>query len=106
MYLSCHIEGGCSQNKNFEPNDLYIASYYPSIKFTFAFPEIKPQGNFYTFAISLNKSIPCKLLLEDKERLTRRPVVWPKEINDIQPAEIEFSESEESTVHEYTLRMR
>ena len=76
------------------------------MKFTFVFPEIKAKGIFYTFAISLNKSIPCKLLLEDKERYRRRPVVWPKEINDIQPAEIEFSESEEPTVHEYTLRIR
>ena len=85
---------------------MYIAPYYPSIKFTFAFPEIKPKGNFYTFAIYLNKSIPCKLLLEDKERFTRRPVVWTKEINDIQPAEIEFFASEESTVHEYILTIR
>ena len=78
------------------------------MKFTFAFPEIKAKGIFYTFAISLNKSIPCKLLLEDKERYIRRPVVWPNENNIIQPAaaEIEFFASDESTVHEYVLKIR
>ena len=106
FYFSCHIEGGCGPRNYFEPDDLYIVSSYPSMKFTFAFPEIKTKGIFYTFSISLNKSIPCKLLLEDKERFTRRPVVWTKEINDIQPAEIEFFASEESTVHEYILTIR
>ena len=76
------------------------------MKFTFAFPEIKAKGIFYIFAISLNKSIPCKLLLEDKERFIRRPVVWPNENNIIQPTEIEIFASDESTVHEYVLKIR
>ena len=76
------------------------------MKFTFVFPEIKAKGIWYTFAISLNKSIPCKLLLEDKERYIRRPVVWPNENNIIQPAEIEFFANDESTVHEYVLKIR
>ena len=76
------------------------------IKFTFAFPDINAEELYYVFGFHLNKNIPCRLLLEDKERFTRRPVIWAKEINNHDPAEYDFSRSNESTVYDLALTLR
>ena len=89
-----------------EPTDLYIAFSYPSIKFTFSFPDIITGGSYYTFFLTLKKNIPCQLFLEDKERFTKRPVIWTKEINDYDPAKFEFLRNNESTVYEFALSIR
>ena len=91
-----------------KPTDIYTSYAYPMIKFTFAFPDIKDLGlgSYYEFTIDLKKNIPCRLLLEDKERFTRRPVIWAKEINNHDPAEFDFPKSNESTVYDLALTLR
>ena len=92
--------------QSIEPTDLYMAFSYPSIKFTFSFPDIIPGGSYYTLFFTLKKNIPCQLLLEDKERFTKRPVIWTKEINDHDPAKFEFPKNNDSTVYEFALSIR
>ena len=89
-----------------KPTDMYIAFAYPSMKFTFSFPDIIPGGSYYTLAFYLKKNIPCRLLLEDKNRFTRRSVIWKKEIVFNDPAVIESSRNNESAVYEFALSIR
>ena len=108
-YNSCNVKDKCNllQEKSMEPFDLYISFFYPSIKFTFSFPDIIiPGGSYYTLFVELNKNIPCQLLLEDKERFTRRPVIWKKEINDYDPAKFEFLGNNETTAYQFALTIR
>ena len=105
LFSSCH-DGNCSDLVPVEAIDMYISYAYPMIKFTFAFPDIKAGVSRYDFVLHLEKNIPCQLLLEDKERFTRRPVIWAKEINNHDPAEFEFSISNESTVYDFALTLR
>ena len=103
-YNSCNEKDKCTDWVYIEPSDMYIAFAYPSMKFTFSIPYVIPGGSFYTFAIFLKKNIPCRLLLEDKERFTKRPVTWTKEFID--QADFEFSGNNESTVYEFALSIR
>ena len=103
-YNSC--SHNCTDLVSIKPTDLYIAYSYPSIKFTFSFPDLIPGAPYYTFGFDLKKNIPCRLLLEDKERFTRRPVIWTKDMNLNDPAEFEFSRKDESTVYEFALSIR
>ena len=104
-YNSCNEKDVCTNLVHIQPTDIYIAFAYPLIKFTFSFPDIIPRGSYYTFSFHLKKNIPCRLLLEDKERFTRRPVNWEKRIfND--PADFEFSKNNESSVFEFALTLR
>ena len=89
-----------------EPIELFRAFAYPAMKFTFSFPDIIPEASLYTFAFDLAKNIPCRLLLEDKERYTRRLVIWTKESNNHDRTEFEFPKSNESTVYEFELTLR
>ena len=89
-----------------KPTDMYVAFAYPSMKFTFSFPDMIPGGSYYTLAFYLKKNIPCRLLLEDKNRFTRRTVIWKKEIVFNDPAVIEFSRNNESAVYEFALSIR
>ena len=105
---SCNEKDKCNliDLRSMEPNDLYISFSYPSIKFTFSFPDIIPGGSYYTLFVELRKNIPCQLLLEDKERFTRRPVIWKKEINDYDPAKFEFAGNNETTGYQFALSIR
>ena len=104
QYSSC--DAHCTDLVSTKPTDLYIAYSYPSIKFTFSFPDLILGAAYYNFGFYLEKNIPCRLLLEDKERFTRRPVIWTKEINVNDPAEFEFSGRKQSTVYEFALSIR
>ena len=103
---SCHEKKKCTDTVKIEPTDLYIAFAYPSIKFTFSFPDIIPGGTFYNFGFQLKKNIPCRLMSEDKERFTRRLVIWTKEMDNHDPAEFEFSESNNGSEYEFALTIR
>ena len=105
---SCNVKKKCNllQMNQMEPTDLFIAFSYPSIKFTFSFPDILPGGSFYKFYFHLKKNIPCRLLLEDRERFTRRPVIWTKEINNHDPAKIDFPRKIDTTVFDFALSIR
>ena len=104
-YNSCYEKEKCTDIVRVQPTDLYITFAYPFMKFTISYPNIKPGGSFYTYAFFLKKNIPCRLLLEDKERFTKRPVTWTKEFID--QADLEFSgKNHESTVYEYALSIR
>ena len=106
-YNSCNEKDKCTDWVYLEPSDSYITFAYPSMKFTFSFPDVIPGGSFYTYAyaIFLKKKIACQLLLEDKERFTKRPVTWTKEFID--QADLEFSgKNHESTVYEFALSIR
>ena len=105
-FRCCHYNGKCTKLKVGKPTDIYTSYAYPMIKFTFAFPDIKAGVSRYDFVIYLKKNIPCQILLEDKERFTRRPVIWAKEINNHDPAEFDFSKSNESTVYDLALTLR
>ena len=106
-YNSCNVKDKCNLNgTSMEPTDLYISFFYPSIKFTFSFPDIIPGGSYYTLFVELKKNIPCQLLLEDKERFTRRPVIWKKEINDYDPAKFDFLGNNETTGYQFALSIR
>ena len=96
----------CTPSEQREPIDTYISFAYPSMKFTFSFPDIFPGGSFYTLLFHLKKNIPCLLLLEDTKRFTRRPVKWKKEIIFDDSAFVEFSRNNESTVYEFALSLR
>ena len=85
---------------------MYLSFFYPSIKFTFSFPDIIPGASYYAFFVELTKNVPCQLLLEDKERFTRRPVIWKKEINDYDPAKFEFLGNNETTAYQFALTIR
>ena len=103
---SCHYNGNCTELVVGKPTEMYTSYAYPMIKFTFAFPDIKAVGSYLEFNVDLKKNIPCRLLLEDKERFTRRPVIWAKEINNHDPEEFDFSKSNESTVYDLALTLR
>ena len=80
---------------------MHISFAYPSMKFTFSYPDINPGGSYYTFSFHLKKDIDCLFLVEDKERFTRRPVIWKKEM--LNQADVEFFRDNKSTVHEFAL---
>ena len=103
---SCREKDKCTDTEEIQPTETYIAFAYPSMKFTFSFPNISPGESFYSFYLLLNKRIPCRLLLEDKNRFTRRPVTWKKEIIFDNQAEFELSGNEESKMYEFTLSIR
>ena len=103
---TCREKDRCTDSRIIRPTDTYIAFAYPSIKFTFSIPNISPGESFYSFSFLLNKRIPCRLLLEDKNRFTRRPVTWKREIIFDNQAEFEFSGDEESKVYEFSLSIR
>ena len=105
LFSSCH-NGNCSALVPIKAIDMYISYAYPMIKFTFAFPDIKAGVSRYDFVLHLEKNIPCQLLLEDKERFTRRPVIWKKEINDYDPAKFEFLGNNETTGYQFALSIR
>ena len=105
-YNSCNEKDVCTNLEYIQPTEKYISFAYPTIKFTFSFPNITPRGSYYTFSFHLTKNIPCRLLLEDKERFTRRSLIWKKEIivNDL--ADFEFFRNNESSVYEFALSLR
>ena len=107
-YNSCTEKDKCNllHMKSMEPTDLYISFFYPSIKFTFSFPDIIPGASYYALFVELTKNIPCQLLLEDKERFTKRPVIWKKENNDYDPAKFEFAGNNETTGYQFALSIR
>ena len=106
IYNSCTENDKCTDLARIKPTDMYVAFSYPSMKFTFSFPDIIPKRSYYTFAFHLRKNMPCRLLLEDKKRFTRRPVIWKKEIVYNDPAIFEFSRKNESAVYEFALSIR
>ena len=105
LFTSCHKEH-CSNLSSVEPIQLFRTFTYPSVKFTFSFPDIIPGAELYTFAFFLKKEIPCRLLLEDKERFTRRLIIWTKELRFHDQTEIEFHKTNESTMYEFALTLR
>ena len=106
IFHSCTENDKCTGLTRIKPKDMYIAFGYPSMKFTFSFPDIIPRSSYYTFAFHLKKDLHCHLLLEDKERFTRRPVIWKKETVFNDPAIFEFSRNNESAVYEFALSIR
>ena len=104
-YKSCNEKDKCTKYVTIHPTDLHITFAYPSIKFTISYPDINP-GAYYTLSFHLKKDIDCRLLLEDKERFTRRPTMWRKEIIINDQADFEFSGKNESHVHEFLLSIR
>ena len=105
MFNSCHNEH-CSAFSTVEPIQLFKTFTYPSLKFTFSFPNIITGAAHYNFGFFLTKEISCRLLLEDKERFTRRLVIWTKELGFHDQTEIEFYKTNESTVYEFALTLR
>ena len=105
-YNSCYEKEKCTDIVRVQPTDLYITFAYPFMKFTISFPNIKSGGSFYTYAFFLKKNIPCRLLLEDKERFTRRYIMWKKEITIYDDADFEFAGKNESHVYEFLLSIR
>ena len=67
-YNSCHEKEKCTNLVHIKPTDMYISFAYPSMKFTFSYPDIKPGGSYYTFSFHLKRDIDCRFLLEGKER--------------------------------------
>ena len=108
-FVSCKEKDKCTDPYEIQPTSKYIAFTYPSIKFTFSIPNISPGESYYSFFLMLKKNVSCRLLLEDKNRYTMRPVTWKKEIISDNQAEFEFSRNgneEESKVYEFTLSLR
>ena len=105
-YNSCNEKDVCTNLVHIQPTDMYIAFAYPFIKFTFSFPDIIPRGSYYTFSFTLTKNITCRLLLEDKERFTRRSLIWKNEVivNDL--VDFELSRNNDSSVYEFALSLR
>ena len=102
----CREKDKCIDYENIQPTDTHISFAYPSMKFSFSIPNISPGESLYSFYLLINKSIPCRLLVEDKNRFTRRPVTWKREIIFDNQAEFEFSGDEESKVYEFSLSIR
>ena len=100
-YNSCHEKEKCTNLVHIKPTDMYISFAYPSMKFTFSYPDIKPGGSYYTFSFHLKRNIDCRFLLEGKERFTRRSVIWNQDISD--QADFVFSGNSNPSVYEFAL---